>query len=165
MKKCITIIVATAIVMSLAPQAHSIGAFLSYWNGKDTDNGYGVGVNYQIGIIPILKGEVRASWLSFSDLDPGMNAYPLEGLVKANLGMFYGGVGVGYYIFSGSDNVEWDNDWGAFGVAGVNLTIAKIGVFGELKYTWVETKITDPVEADVDGSGIGINVGVVFNWI
>ena len=164
MKKFLTVMVAVAIVVSLAPQAHSIGAFLSYWNGADTDNGYGVGLKHQIKIIPLISGEVRASWLSFSDDDPGMNVYPLEGLAKVNLGMFYAGLGAGYYIFSGSDDVKWDNAWGIFGVGGLEITVAKIGVFGELKYTWVETKITEPISKDVDGSGVGLNAGVVFNW-
>jgi hypothetical protein len=165
MKKFLIAIVAVAVVMSLAPQAHSIGAYLSYWNGKDTDNGYGVGLNHQFKIIPLIQAEARASWLSFSDNDPGLNVYPLEGLAKVKLGMFYLGLGAGYYIFSGSDNVKWDNSWGAFGVGGLGITIAKIGVFGELKYTWVETKITEPVATDVDGSGVGVNIGVIFNWI
>jgi len=165
MKKCLIVIVAVAVVMSLAPQAHSIGAYLSYWNGEDTDNGYGVGLNHQIKIIPLISAELRASWLSFSEDDPSMNLYPLEGLARAKLGMFYLGLGAGYYIFSGSDDVKWDNAWGLFGVGGLEITIAKIGVFGELKYTWVETKITEPIESDVDGSGIGVNVGVIFNWI
>jgi len=165
MKKFLIVVVAAAIVGSLAPQAHSIGAFFSYWNGEDTDNGYGLGLNHQIKIIPIIQGELRASWLSFGDDDPGMNLYPLEGLVRVKLAMFYLGLGAGYYIFSGSDDVKWDNAWGAFGVGGIGITLAKIGVFGELKYTWVETKITEPVEADVDGSGIGVNVGVTFGWI
>ena len=164
MKKFLIAVLAATIVGSAASQAHSIGAFVSYWNGKDTDNGYGLGINQQIKIIPLVQAEVRASWLSYSEDDPGMNLYPLEGLARVKLGLFYLGAGVGYYIFSGSDDVEWDNDWGAFGVGGVELTIAKIGVFGELKYTWVETKITEPIAADADGSGIGVNAGVVFNW-
>jgi len=165
MKKFLIVVIAAAIVGSLAPQAHSIGAFVSYWNGKDTDNGYGLGLTHQIKIIPLVQAEVRASWLSFSDDDPGMNLYPLEGLARVKLGPFYVGAGLGYYIFSGSDAVEWDNAWGVFGVGGAGISLAKIGVFGELKYTWVETKITEPVAADVDGSGIGVNVGVTFGWI
>jgi hypothetical protein len=167
MKRLLIVVVAAAIVGSLAPQAHSIGAFFSYWNGKDTDNGYGLGVNYNIKIIPLVDAEIRASWLSFSDDDPGMNLYPLEGLARFKLGLFYLGAGVGYYVFSGSDDVKWDNAWGVFGVGGAGISIAKIGIFGELKYTWVETKITEPAPAagDVDGSGIGINVGVTFGWI
>lgn len=161
MRKLLTVVVAVVIIASIAPQAHSIGAFLSYWNGTDTDNGYGLGVNHQIKIIPIVHGDLRASWLSFGDSD--LNLYPLEGLVRVKLTMFYLGAGVGYYIFSGSNDVDWDNSWGAFGVGGIEFTIAKIGAFGELKYTWAETKIGDLV--DVDASGIGVNVGVVFNWI
>jgi hypothetical protein len=160
MKKLLTVVVAAVIVMSFSVQAHSFEAFLSYWNGEDTDNGYGLGVGHQIKIIPIVFADVRASWLSFGDAD--MNVYPLEGLVGAKLGIFYLGVGPGYYIFSGKD-VSVDNAWGAFGVGGINFTIAKIGAFGELKYTWVETKIEDTI--DVDGSGIGVNVGVVFGWL
>lgn len=165
MKKSLTVIVALALVVSFAPKAHSIGAFLSYWNGSDTDNGYGAGLSHQIKLVPLISGEVRASWLSHSDGGFDMNLYPLEGLVRAKLGLFYAGLGGGYYIFSGKDGVELDNDWGAFGVAGLELTVAGIGVFGELKYTWIETKMTAPTESDVDASGIGVNVGVVFNWI
>lgn len=160
MKKLVTVLVAAAIVASFTAPAHSVEAFLSYWNGKDTDNGYGFGVGHQIKIIPILFGDLRASWLSFGDAD--MNLYPLEGLVGAKLGIFYVGAGPGYYIFSGTD-VSVDNAWGAFGVGGIKFTIAGLGAFGELKYTWVETKIEDSI--DIDGSGIGINVGVIFGWI
>lgn len=155
MKKLLAVVVAAVIVMSFSTQAHSIEAFLSYWNGKDTDNGYGLGIGHQIKIIPILFADVRASWLSFGDTD--VSVFPLEGLFGAKLGMFYGGVGPGYYIFDGLDNA-----WGGFGVGGLKFTIAKIGAFAELKYTWVETKNN---LGDVDASGVGLNVGVIFGWI
>jgi hypothetical protein len=161
MRKLSTFVIAAALIASMAPRAHSIGAFLSYWNGKDTDNGYGVGINHQLKIIPLVHGDLRASWLSFDDSN--LDLFPLEAMARVKLTMFYVGAGVGYYIFSGGNDVNWDNSWGAFGVGGVELTVAKIGVFGELKYTWVDTKIEDTM--DVDGNGIGVNVGVVFNWI
>ena len=37
MKKFLIIAVAAVMVVSMAPRAHSIGAFLSYWNGEDID--------------------------------------------------------------------------------------------------------------------------------
>jgi len=162
MKKLLTVVVAVAIVASFTAPAHSFEAFLSYWNGADTDNGYGLGIGHQIKIVPIVFADVRASWLSFSDGDADLNLYPLEGMVGVKLGLFYLAAGPGYYIFSGKD-VEVDDAWGVFGLGGIGLTVAKIGVFGELKYTWVETKIADSI--DVDGSGVGVNIGVVFNWL
>lgn len=162
MKKLLTVAIAAAVVVSFTAEAHSVGAFLSYWNGKDTDNGYGFGVNHQIKIVPIVHGDIRASWLSFNESEGSdLNLYPLEGLVRVKLGMFYVGAGVGYYIFSGKD-VDWDNSWGGFGVGGIEFTILKIGAFGELKYTAVDSRVEDSF--DVDGSGIGINAGVIFNW-
>jgi hypothetical protein len=158
MNKRLILAVAAIVVMSVAPQAHSIEGFVSYWNGKDTDNGYGLGVGQQIKIVPIVSGGVRLSWLSFGDSD--LNLYPLEALVRAKFGMFYGGGGIGYYIFDGK-NVDFDNSAGGFLIAGVDFTLAKIGAFGELKYTFVNSKVAGQ---DVDGSGIGVNVGVVFNW-
>jgi hypothetical protein len=162
MKKLAAAVVVAASVVLSASEAHSIGAFLSYWNGKDTDNGYGVGISHQIKIIPIVRAELRGSWLSYGDSD--LDLIPLEGLVRVNLGLFYVGAGGGYYIFSGSGDVDWDNAWGTFGLAGAGLSVAKIGLFGELKYTWVETQMTKPAERDADASGIGVNVGVVLNW-
>ena len=159
MKKIIVALVLVSAVMSTAGDAHSIGAFLSYWNGEDIDNGYGLGLKHKFQIIPIVGVEARASWLSFSDAD--LNLYPLEAAGRANLGLFYGGLGAGYYIFSGKD-VNWDNAWGGFLFAGVEIAVGGLGVFGELKYTWVESKIEDLATAS--GNGIGVNAGVLFGW-
>jgi len=163
MKKFLIIAVATVMVVSMAPRAHSIGAFLSYWNGEDIDNGYGLGLSHQFKIIPLISAEARASWLSFSEDDTDLNLYPLEGLARVKLGLFYLGAGLGYYIYSGGD-VSFDNSWGGFGVGGVEFTIAKIGAFAELKYTYTTTSLSD-IDVDVDASGIGVNVGVIFNWL
>ena len=159
MKKLLVALVLVAAVVSTAGDAHSIGAFLSYWDGEDLENGYGGGLKHKFQIIPIIGVEARASWLSFSDAD--LNLYPLEAAGRASLGMFYGGLGAGYYIFSGKDK-NWDNAFGGFLFGGLELGLAGLGVFGELKYTWVESKIEDLGTAS--GNGIGVNAGVLFGW-
>lgn len=167
MKKTIVAVAAALMVMTLSNEAHSIGGFVSYWNGKDTGNGYGIGINHQIKFVPIVSVDVRASWLSFGDVEENLshlgntdlNVFPLEALARAKLGLFYVGAGVGYYIFDGKD-LSYDNEWGGFMLGGVEVSVAKIGVFGELKYTWVESKIDGG--ANVDGNGIGVNAGVFF---
>jgi hypothetical protein len=159
MKKIIIALVVLSAVVSTAGNAHAIGAFLSYWNGEDIDNGYGAGIKHKFQIVPIIGVEARASWLSFSDKD--VNLYPLEAAGRASFGLFYGGLGGGYYIFSGK-NTDMDDAFGGFLFAGIEVTLAKLGVFGELKYTWVESKIGDL--ATVSGNGVGINAGVLFGW-
>jgi hypothetical protein len=164
MKKLIIVAVAFAMVASMAPRAHSIGAFLSYWNGEDIDDGYGLGLSHQFKIIPLISAEARASWVSFDKDGSGLNLYPLEGLARVKLSLFYLGAGLGYYIYSGKNDASFDNSWGAFGVGGVEFTIAKIGAFAELKYTYSETKFSG-TDIDLNASGIGVNIGVIFNWI
>jgi hypothetical protein len=160
MRKLLTVIVVLAVSMSLAGEAKSLGAFVSYWNGADIDNGYGLGVKHKFQIIPIFAIDVRASWLSFSDDPVDLNMYPLEATALAQLGLFYGGVGAGYYIFSGND-LDYENAVGGFLLAGVKLSLGGLGVFGELKYTWVEPKVND---VTFDASGVGVNLGVLFGW-
>jgi hypothetical protein len=161
MKKLLTVVVAAVIVMSLSAEAHSFGAYLSYWNGQDIDNGYGVGLKHKFQIVPIFSVEARASWLKFSDDPVDLNLFPLEAMGRAKLGLFYLGAGVGYYIFDAKD-ASVDNTVGAFGVAGVEFALAGLGGFAELKYTYADTKTES--DADLDGSGIGVNVGIIFDW-
>ncbi len=168
MKKLLTVLVVVTVSMSLAGEAKSIGAFASYWNSKDLDNGYGLGVKHKFQIIPIVAVDVRASWLSFSGVSDDflglgngdLNMFPLEATALAQLGLFYGGVGAGYYIFDGK-NLDYDNAPGGFLLAGLKFTLGGLGAFGELKYTWVESKVDD---VTVDASGVGVNLGVLLGW-
>jgi len=160
MRKLLALIVVLAVVTSMAGEAKCLGIFGSYWNGEDIDNGYGLGVKHKFQIIPIFAIDARASWLSFSDDPVDLNMYPLEATALAKLGMFYGGVGAGYYIFDGKD-VDLDNAAGGFILAGIEIALGGLGVFGELKYTWVESKVGD---ATVDASGAGVNVGVLLGF-
>jgi hypothetical protein len=159
-KKSIALITAVLLTAVLAPPAHAIGVFGSYWDGQDTKSGYGLGLIHKFQIIPIVSLDVRASWVDFGDANTSI--IPLEATGRAKLGLVYGGVGLGYYIFNSHPlGVEIDNQLGGFAVLGLQFTPAGIGAFGELKYTLLETDV-GPVK--LDASGLGVNVGVVFNW-
>jgi hypothetical protein len=149
------VIGALLVVALLAPQANAIGVMGSWWDQDALGNGYGLGLIHKFGIIPLISIDVRASWLSFTDELIEANVFPLEATGRANLGMFYGGLGLGYYIFSGKDNVDLDNTIGGYILGGVDIGLAGFGVFGELKYT-----ITDKNSADGIGANIGVNFGL-----
>ena len=154
--KAKTVIIGVLLVVAiLAPQANAIGVMGSWWDQDGLGNGYGVGLIHKFGLIPLISIDARASWLSFSDEATEANVFPLEATGRVNLGMFYGGLGLGYYIFDGKNDASLDNTVGGYIVGGIEITPAGIGGFGELKYT-----ITDKNDAD----GIGVNVGVVFGF-
>lgn len=160
MKKLLAVVTVLVVVAGMSGEARSIGIFGSYWNGKDIDNGYGIGVKHKFQLIPIFAVDVRGSWLSFGENTTDLNLYPLEATALASLGMFYGGVGAGYYIFDGKDS-DYDNAAGGFALGGLKLALGGLGVFGELKYTWVESKIS---EKTVSANGVGVNLGVLLGW-
>jgi len=158
-KKLVLFMVAATLVVAHAPGASAIGVFGSYWDGKDPDAGYGLGLIHKFGIVPIVSVDVRASWVDFGD---DVSVIPLEATARAKLGLFFGGLGIGYYIFDASaGGADADNAVGGYGVLGIEFSPLGIGGFGELKYTIVET---DVGPAKLDAEGIGVNVGVVFRW-
>ncbi|MCZ6766698.1 MAG: hypothetical protein O7D32_07175 [bacterium] len=156
MKKALALGLALVTLVSFTPKAHSIGVFGSWWNSNDIDNGFGLGANHQIQIIPLVGADVRVSWINF-DVDGGesVNMFPFEAAGYAKLGLFYAGLGIGYYVFDS----DIDNSLGGFIFGGASVALADLGVFGELKYTFVETEIST---LKVDASGIGLNLGVTL---
>jgi hypothetical protein len=159
MKKLLTVAIALTMLASFAPQAHSIGGFLSWWNSDDADNGFGLGVNHQIRIIPLIGADVRVSWLKFGG-DGDFNMFPLEAAGYANLGLFYGGLGAGYYIMDS----DLDSSLGWFLLGGAKLGLAGFSLFGELKYTFLTSDVDLGTQGkkEVDITGIGLNVGVTL---
>ncbi len=69
-------------------------------------------------------------------------------------------MGAGYYIFDGKDE-DFDDAAGGFILAGIEIALGGLGAFGELKYTWVESKVDDDT---VDASGVGVNLGVLLGF-
>ena len=142
----------------LASPAGAIGVFGQWQDTKDADSGYGLGIKQDFSIVPVFSVEARASWLMFSDdaWDEDLNMFPLEAFGRAKLGMFYGGIGVGYYIMSGADWLK--NSVGGFGAVGIELGLGGLNAFGEVRYLYLEPEY-DGIDGNADMSGIGAGAG------
>ena len=97
-----------------------------------------------------------------------MNVYPIEVIGLVTLGIFYGGLGVGYYFFDASnDTFEVKDSAGWNVVAGATLGLSKLSIFGEVKWTEIEPDI-EAIEGNVnvpnslDAAGVGFNLGVML---
>jgi hypothetical protein len=129
----LVVIVATS--TAIAPAARAIGIFGAYWNpAKSSDNGYGAGLKFDSSFTPLLGMDTRVSYITFSDAN--VNITPVEATATVKFGTLYAGVGLGYYFFSGDNNV--DDDWGWYALAGINVLPGPIGVFGEFKWQFLE---------------------------
>lgn len=159
MKRVLLLSLAVLMLVSVSPQpAHSsMGVFATWWDGKDTDSGFGGGVKYQIPLIPIVGLDLRASYVNFSDAD--LYTIPLEAVGVLDFGLLYGGAALGYYIWGGND-LSSNNQVGGSILGGVSLGLGGLGVFGELRYNIVKTRLDDRV--DVKSDGFNINLGVTF---
>lgn len=159
MTKLFTLLLVAVPILLLAPTEAQggIGVFATWWNGKDIDNGVGLGAKYDINFIPLIGVDVRGSYVSFGEAD--MSVIPLEAVGALDLGLLYGGVSVGYYIWNAKD-VSADNGTGGSVFAGLKLRLFGIGPFGELRYNLAETRIEDI--STEKANGFSINLGVSF---
>ena len=167
MKRIVSVLLAVVMVGSAVSNAHAIGAYMSWWKpDKIDDQGFGAGLRMPIKIIPILSVDARASWINFSDND--MNVYPVEAIGIVTLGIFYGGLGLGYYFFdSSNDAYEVKDSVGWNVVLGATLGLQKLNIFGEAKWTDLEadvealgTNVSPP--NSLDAAGVGFNLGLMF---
>lgn len=142
-----------------AMPANAIGIF-GQWQDSDGESGYGLGLKHEFSIIPIISIEARASWLRYSDddSDANLDMFPLEAFGKAKLGMFYGGIGLGYYIMSG--DYAPDSSLGGFAALGIEFGLGGLGAFGEVRYLYLEPDLE--TGGSVEMSGIGANLGVTL---
>ena len=159
MKHLMVIVLATFLLVSVAPQPaqSGVGAFLTWWDAEDMDTGFGGGLKYEFPLIPIVSIDARVSYISFSDVD--LYTIPIEAVGTAKLGMFYGGLALGYYIWDGID-ADTSAEIGGSILAGISLGLGSIGAFGEIRYNVVKTRVADTFDMNADG--FSINLGVHF---
>ncbi|HKW15305.1 MAG TPA: hypothetical protein VJS69_12530 [Candidatus Krumholzibacteria bacterium] len=157
---------------TLAPAAHAVqGIYGTMWEPKDTDGkGYGFGFRSTLRVNPYISFDTRASWVKFKDDD--LNVIPIEATAMLKLGMVYTGIGGGYYVFDSNNNVDLDNNFGWYALAGIDVPAGPVGVFAEVKWLELSTDghITGGVapasgsstSAHLEANGLGFNIGVMF---
>jgi hypothetical protein len=168
MKRIILALFTVTLLGTAFQDARAIGAYASWWNMDAlNDDGFGIGVRQPIKIVPIFSIDTRAAWVNFAEADT--KVFPLEAVGIVSLGLLYGGLGVGYYLFDvGDEVVNIENSFGWHVLAGVNLGVSTFSVFGEVKWTELEAdfKDIDPnlgnVPTSLDAAGVGFNVGVLL---
>ena len=150
-----------------------LGLFGAYLDSDDLQEGYGAGAKIKLNIVEFFAIDVRGSYLMYDDADIDMIPVEACALLQLPLGdalNLYGGVGVGYYMFEG-DDVELDDAVGYFPVAGAEISIGDIKVFGEVRWLALSPDVdsaSDELEGIVDGEeaeadGIGVNIGLALD--
>lgn len=139
--------------------AGGFGVFGSWWDSKDYGALYGGGVRFGAEIFSGIALEARVSYLTSDtqdevvdgrDVSTDLELVPLEAVVSWTLDVSdaikpYVGAGAGYYL----KNVDWKADdviddandkdsVGYFALAGANVVLGPVVLFGEAKYNIVQ---------------------------
>jgi len=151
MKRIVLSLVIVVVALgATAPPAHSIGAWIGYWDAKDDNDAWGLGVKHDfLKVVPLVSFDIRAAYYKFDSSATDTNAIPLGGTAKVDFGLFFAGLGLDYMFL----NNGYDNRWSWAILGGVKLALGGLGVYGELIYR-------NPEGSDFDGWGI--NVGVLL---
>ena len=186
MKKTLMgVVCAMGVMTSGAWAGADFGLFGSYWNTKEfSDDGWGAGAKASIEIVKPLSLEVRGTY--FDDLGaPGserLQAIPVEAGLKLALitqqwFKAYVGGGGGYYFLDLNQGGSIDDEWGWYGVGGIEVMLSKhVGLFGEAIYRGLEGNVNsaEPLKSTEDVSeslthsstlnldGWGANAGLIF---
>ena len=161
MKKCIVLVLAALFLATSAHASGGAGAFGSWWDSKDYGALYGGGARLGFEIFSGIALEARASYLtseSQDDVIEGRNVstdlelVPLEAVLTWTLDVSesikpYIGAGAGYYL----KNVDWKSSAsdvvddaeekdsvGYFALAGLDVELGPVILFGEAKYNIVQ---------------------------
>ena len=99
MKTLVAFLAVAILVLSAAPKAEAIAVYGTWWSAEDLGDGFGFGVKHRLIRVPFLSLEVRGGWVRFSS-DAEVNTIPIEAAGLVDIGIVYGGVGAGYYLFN-----------------------------------------------------------------
>jgi len=145
-------------VLAASP-AQAVGLFAQWQDSQDAGSAYGLGAKQIfLALLPIVDLEARVSWLHYDgdELPSSFEAFPLEAVGTIRFGSaLYGGLGVGYYLFSG--DVAPDDAVGGFVAGGASFGLGGTRAFAEVRYLLLE-----PEGGDM--SGVGLHVGAALGF-
>ena len=151
--------VAMLCVAWAAPSAHALGVYGIWWMPNDSDDdGWGIGIKDTRKFTPLLSVDGRLGWVSFST--PDADIIPLEATALVHLAMWYGGLGAGYYFFTGDAPI--DDSWGWYALLGLEIALGKTGVFGEVKWQFLDPDIGAGSGLSADFDSVVIHAGATF---
>ena len=150
-----------------------LGVFGSYLDSSDIDDdAMGFGGKLKLELVEFFAVDLRGSYLEYDK--SGISLIPAEAaaLLQLPLGplKLYGGAGLGYYFFD-ADNADLDDNFGFFPLAGLEIALGDLKLFGEVRWLVLSTDvdsagdefegIVEGDEADVDG--VGVNIGLAID--
>ena len=160
MKRLIACLFLAALcVTAVAPSAHALGAYgIVYMPDEGDDTGYGIGLKKGRSFTPLLSIEPRFSFTSFPDATLGAPKWPAWRTSPCFTAESAAA------ITSSSGDLPLEDTFSWFILAGVDIGLGGLGVFGELKYQFLEPDIDSPIgDASADINGLAIHVGVTLN--
>lgn len=146
-----------------------------------------LGIDFRAGVSANWEGEsYRVDGRRYSE-DETFTCVPLEIGVIGMLPLgrvvtLYGGPGAGYYIYNYNyrsystrhgrhyheeydKDIDLENDFGWYALAGATFQICPhFSLFGEVRYTDTETEVEDWDDVKIDCSGIGGQIGAIFDF-
>lgn len=152
-----------SLVGTVAHEAHAIGVYGIWWMPREDSidaDGLGIGLKEKRSLSPLFSLDGRISYINFSDIDT--NIIPIEFTACLKLGMLYAGLGAGYYFLTGDSGLEDSTNW--YALAGIDLGIGDISVFGEIKWQFLEPDFeTGGGSADLESLALhlGATLGIL----
>jgi hypothetical protein len=132
----------------------SLAGYLTYWDA-DTE-GYGAGIKLRKNFLAFFSADIRGGYVDFTDADTSI--IPVEATAIVQIPFIlepYVGVGAGYYFVDTEVAALDDDVAGYYGLVGIQFSLFKLGVLGELRYN-------DAEEAYFEG--MSANLGVLLKW-
>lgn len=180
MKKLLVMLLAIGLGAVAASAGGGVGVFGTYLNSDDLGGGWGGGLKFKADVAEFISIEARGSCVTAfddDDSDDGLYVIPVEGDILLNLPLgedipvtIYGGGGGGYAFIPEVDDVDLEDTYTLFAVAGLELALGDAAsLFFEGQYRFLEVDeaegdhgITVPV--DLVLSGFGGNAGLLFRF-
>ncbi len=178
MKKVLIMLVVVGLGAASAYASGGVGVFVTYLNSEDLGGGWGGGLKFKADVEQFLSIEARGSVITaFDDWagDDELYLIPIEGDILLNFPLgdgpltVYGGGGGGFVFIPEVDDVDFDDTYTLFALAGVEIALGdSASLFVEAQYRFLEVDGAEAADhefdTDLELSGFGGNAGLLFRF-